>query len=471
MGACVSTQNAAVKPYKKRHFRSGKRSSKITTSMPEAPIKRLSDAGLRDFDLREFVHLDFDKAGAATCRRSHLTQLQWNNGDGICQEEVWFDSVSIIDSESDDDFSSVHGDAFASVNNAVANKPNSQMLQYGAASCFVDTACKYEGFYESYVKIDGVDGSEKTQESRRTSAVIMLSVTRKSCDVEEPTKFSEKLLYRPRAGLLIPSLKGEKPTSGCWSVVSPSVFSLRGPNYFSDKQKVAAPDVSPYTPIGVDLFVCPRKINHIAQHLELPNVPAHDKVPSLLIVNIQLPTYPVAMFGESDGEGMSLVLYFKLSENFEKEISSHFQETIKKFVDDEMEKVKGFAKESTVPFRERLKILVGLVNPEDLQLSSTERKLIQAYNDKPVLSRPQHEFYRGPNYFEIDLDIHRFSYISRKGLESFRERMKNGIANVGLTIQAQKPDELPEQVLCAVRLNKIDLVNHGQIPTLLTRDD
>ncbi|XP_027362355.1 uncharacterized protein LOC113869972 [Abrus precatorius] len=454
------------------------------------PLKRVSNAGSRvgDFSLSDFVHMDFEKGASATCRsevssmKIHLTQLQYHShsqidANGKLQEEAWFDSVSILESDSDDDFSSVHGDCFPFPANALGSVPNTQLLQYESASCFVDSGCKYEEYYESYLKIDGGNcrNGEKTQENNsKQSTVIMLSVKRTSIDGNDktPSCSSEKYLYRPRAGIQVPISTQEKPFPGSWSVVSPSVFKLRGESFFRDKQKCPAPDSSPYIPIGVDLFVCPRKINHIAKHLELPVVKEHETMPSLLIVNIQLPTYAASMFlGEANGEGLSLVLYFKLSENFEKEISPNFQEMIKSLMDDEMEKVKGYAKESTVPYRERLKILAGLVNPEDLLLNSAERKLVHAYNGKPVLSRPQHDFFKGPNYFEIDLDIHRFSYISRKGLDSLRDRVKHGILDVGLTIQAQKQEELPEHVLCSLRLNKIDFVNHGQIPTLVTLDD
>jgi len=43
---------------------------------------------------------------------------------------------------------------------------------------------------------------------------------------------TEKFLYRPRAGLQVPGSTQEKPSPGTWSVISPSVFKLRGENFF-----------------------------------------------------------------------------------------------------------------------------------------------------------------------------------------------------------------------------------------------
>ncbi|KAF5814535.1 putative protein ENHANCED DISEASE RESISTANCE 2 [Helianthus annuus] len=130
-----------------------------------------------------------------------------------------------------------------------------------------------------------------------------------------------------------------------------------------DKKKECASNQAAYYPIGVDVFLSPRKIDHIARLLELPKVESSGKIPHLLVVNLQ------------------------------------------KIIDDEVERVRGFPVDTIAPCRERLKILGRLTNLEDLQLSSAERKLMSAYNKKPFLSRPQHEF------FLVDIFIPRFFYL------------------------------------------------------------
>ncbi|XP_057949809.1 uncharacterized protein LOC131144892 isoform X2 [Malania oleifera] len=438
-------------------------------------------------------------------------------------EEAWFDSITIFDSDCDEDFQSVQDDvlslnglegssisSLSSLKDVCHGEHNvhrhcTSATEQLSHSDGVDSQMKSDGppnEMKQPVYLDEISSVEENSgrgqgvldncgilpnnclpclastvppvDKRRSliaspsnlkkKAALKLSFKWKEGHASGGLLSSKMLLRRPIAGSQVPFCPIEKKMLDCWSLIEPSTFKVRGENYLRDKKKDLAHNSAAYTAFGVDVFLSQRKIDHIARYVELPAINSSGKLPPILVVNVQVPLYPAAIFqSETDGEGMNFVLYFKLSDSYAKELPSHFQETIRRLIDDEVEKVRGFPVDTIVPIRERLKILGRVVNAEDLHLSAPERKLMHAYNEKPVLSRPQHEFYIGENYFEIDLDMHRFSYISRKGFQAFQDRLKFCILDVGLTIQGNKAEELPENILCCVRLNGIDYTNYQQL--------
>ncbi|KAF3625771.1 hypothetical protein BC332_10901 [Capsicum chinense] len=81
--------------------------------------------------------------------------------------------------------------------------------------------------------------------------------------------------------------------------------------------------------------------------------------------------------------------------NEDLEAEKSLLEYVLRLIRDEIEKIRGFAVNKHLPFRDILKFLARVVNIEELHLSAAEKKIMNAYNEKPVLSRPQHEFLFG----------------------------------------------------------------------------
>lgn len=83
--------------------------------MPDGPKPRIVDARGRttDFSMSEIVHIESARKSDHS-KTFHLTQMEWHHSErdsnGCCKEDAWFDSVSILEDDSDEEeFKSVDG--------------------------------------------------------------------------------------------------------------------------------------------------------------------------------------------------------------------------------------------------------------------------------------------------------------------------------------------------------------------------
>lgn len=280
---------------------------------------------------------------------------------------------------------------------------------------------------------------------------------------------SQRKSGKPNAGASLKKRDPETPMAearDCWDVCSGTGFKVRGLDYMRLKKKQYSTD-SIYELIAADYFNFPQKTYHIAKLVNLPRVTPPKSMtgagavelahyPLFLIFNIQCPMYPPSLFGgKTDGNGLSIVLYYKLRDDFDPQTFENRGALgmLKRFVQN------GREADQTMT-RDRLKLIPRVTNVEELAvkgpLTGAEHKLLFNYNEKPILTRPQQEFFSGHNYLEVDLDIHQYTYLARNAFVRFLTRMKEVVFEIGLVIQGNTNDELPEQILACAKFCRID---------------
>ena len=69
---------------------------------------------------------------------------------------------------------------------------------------------------------------------------------------------------------------------------------------------------------------------------------------------------------------------------------------------------------------------------------------ITSYNAKPVLINKTGTLVRGDRYIEMDINLHRFSSVAKKGLQILIPYFERMLVTAGFTIEAIEDDEMPE---------------------------
>lgn len=246
--------------------------------------------------------------------------------------------------------------------------------------------------------------------------------------------------------------------SQTWSDVDASGFSVRtGPDYKKNGNK--APSAAAfYDIVAVDCIDSGNSLqSHVAQRMELPEAPPAADVaplPPLFIVNWQLPYNAPALSGAKKAEkapGSNLIIVCR--------IAPHTVEMLK---------------QAPETWSAALKLLINFVQvaPHDEAVRKTFKAIsivqdikalklgsfIEGYNGKPVLITKSGQVFQGDGYFEVDVNVHTWNMMARKTLKSLQPNMSRMTVDTGFVIQGSADEELPEQMLAAVRFHRPNYV-------------
>ena len=220
-------------------------------------------------------------------------------------------------------------------------------------------------------------------------------------------------------------------------------FRVRGPDYLETRVKVTA-EPALFHLVAVDKFSFedPAEQTNIAPRSSKcvfdAGMSERDRQANFtLVVCITPPS----------SRNISVVLYFRPLDPYWRTRNKRFTDLFDRFVNAEDDSYRNA----------RFKLLPDIVKGP-LVLRSALRSRPAIPGKKVPIG-----YYSGNNWFEIDIDV------SKAGKAKFITSLalpiaRNIVVDLGFLIEGQDPSELPEQIMGAIRFNKMDLTQLKFIP-------
>jgi hypothetical protein len=79
---------------------------------------------------------------------------------------------------------------------------------------------------------------------------------------------------------------------------------------------------------------------------------------------------------------------------------------------------------------------------------------VTSWNAKPVLIRRTGTIYKGPNYLEMDIHVHKFANLAKQSIFLISSRCGLMYMQIGFVVESRENDELPETLFACVGVNK-----------------
>lgn len=237
-----------------------------------------------------------------------------------------------------------------------------------------------------------------------------------------------KWIKKVKEGGAVPHLEPDNCSNG-WATPPGNIFSVRGPNYFSDKVKIPAGEYL-LKPLGFDWIKGPSKISELLSepknrvHKALEDEFPIENKPFIWAFNLQVPSK----------ENYSAIAYFVSLEPIP-----------------EGSLMDRFVKGDDVFKNSRLKMIANIVEgPWVVKKAVGEQAICvigRALNCRYIV---------GDNFVEVDIDISS-SVIANAIVNVAIGYITTLTVDLAFLIEGQDQSELPERILGAIRFSELEL--------------